>query len=135
MKCELARLKLSACLDGEIDGGLYSEMTSHLEHCQRCREEMESLAGMDALLKGLPRLVPSPGFTASTVALARELTLDTPGESWLRRAGNAILSASEMFLELLEPQERERTGSLDELNDIPTSFMGYAYFKALGWSR
>lgn len=53
---------------------------------------------------------------------------------FLRRAWEALLGYSE-FLNLLEPETPDGTRSLDEFGDIPASFIGYAYFKALGSQR
>ena len=43
-----------------------------------------------------------------------------------------MLEYCERFIELLEPEARVGTRSLDEFNDIPASFIGYAYFRILG---
>ena len=58
-----------------------------------------------------------------------------PSRQFLHRAWKAMLEYCERFIELLEPEARVGTRSLDEFNDIPASFIGYAYFRILGSQR
>lgn len=135
MKCEAIRVKLSAYMDGELDEAHHREIAGHLRLCPECRQELEELGGVDTLLKGLPRYGPAAGFAEAVVSGVREAVFPAPAEGFLRRAWKAALEYSERFLELLEPEARSGTRSLDEFDDIPASFIGYAYFKAIGLQR
>jgi predicted anti-sigma-YlaC factor YlaD len=42
---------LNAYLDGELKGGRLHQVQKHLTECSECREELESLQGLSALLK------------------------------------------------------------------------------------
>ena len=134
MNCEMAQRKLSAYLDGELDAALHQELAGHLRQCPGCREELEELGGVDTLLRSLPQYHPTADFTRVVLVLSRVQDPVAPGQSrpFLVRAWKAMLEYCERFIELLEPEARVGTRSLDEFNDIPASFIGYAYFRILG---
>lgn len=135
MKCENVQIKLSAYMDGELDPGLHEEIAGHLRQCPKCREELEELSSVDTLIRGLPQLSLSDEFAKAVVARVQDAVASEPKEHFLRRAWKVLLEYSEKFFELFEPESRIGTRSLDEFNDIPASFIGYAYFKVLGSQR
>ena len=53
---------LSAFLDGELDEVERSRLQRHLAECSACHQRMESLAQIDAMVKGLPQIEPSAQF-------------------------------------------------------------------------
>ena len=52
---------LNAYLDDELKGGRLHQVERHLAQCEACREELESLQGLSALLQE----VPAPEFTSN----------------------------------------------------------------------
>lgn len=59
MECSQIQENLSAYLDGELDPGEEAELKSHLEGCETCRSELESLRSTVKLVRSVPR-VPAP---------------------------------------------------------------------------
>jgi len=132
VNCERVQERLSAYMDGEVDGQLYREIAGHLNRCPQCREELEALGGVDAILRDLPQYVPTADFAKATAAKVQDTVFRGQRGHFLHRAWQALLEYSEKFLELLEPEASTGTGSLDEFNDIPAAFIGDAYFRLLG---
>lgn len=122
-------------MDDELDALLYREIAEHLKRCPECREELEELSNVDTLLRRLPSLNPPAGFAEIVVSGVQGTLSIEQGRHFLTRAWKTLLEHSEKFFELLEPETRVGTRSLDEFNDIPASFIGYAYFKVLGAQR
>lgn len=135
MKCEAIRLRLVAYMDGELDAELHGQFAAHLRQCADCRKELEALGDVDALVTSLPRYGPSPDFARILVSKVRYTVAPVRKDPILQRAWKTLLEYSGRFVELLEPETRVGTRSLDEFNDIPDSFIGYAYFKVLGPQR
>lgn len=122
-------------MDGELDAEFHREIAEHLKQCSECREELEELSGVDTLIRGLPRLSLSDDFAKVVVASVQNEDSFKPRKHYLRQAWKALLKYPEKFLELLESESSVGTRSLDEFNDIPASFIGYAYFRVLGSQR
>lgn len=122
-------------MDGELDAGQHRGVAEHLTQCAGCREELEELRGVDSLLEGLPQLSLSAEFAQIVATRAQETGLMERKPHLLSRAWNAMLEYSERFFELLQPESRIGSRSLDEFNDMPASFIGYAYFRVLGSQR
>jgi hypothetical protein len=135
VKCEKIQLKLSAYIDGEDDATTHLEIDDHLKRCPECREELEALSGVDILLRDQPQLSLPADFAKVVVSRAQDMASVEPRRVVLRWTWKTVLRFCEKFFELLEPQALIGTRSLDEFNDVPTSFMGYAYFKMLGSQR
>ena len=132
MICEMVRSKLSAYLDGELDGALHQEIAGHLHQCPECRVELEGFGGVDILLRSLPQYRPTADFAQVVVSRVQDRVAPGQSRPFLIRAWKFLLEHAEKFFELLEPEARVGTRSLDEFNDIPASFIGYAYFRILG---
>lgn len=64
---------LGAYLDGELHGGQLRKVESHLEECQNCRKEVQSLQALSAVL----HLAPLPDFPAPE-RLATDVALRLP---------------------------------------------------------
>lgn len=64
---------LGAYLDGELQGGQLRKVESHLEECQTCLEEYQSLQALSSALHA----VPAPDFPA-TERFATEVALRLP---------------------------------------------------------
>jgi anti-sigma factor (TIGR02949 family) len=54
MKCEVARPRLEAYLDGELDRASSDELETHLATCAACRAELASLEQLRDSLRSLP---------------------------------------------------------------------------------
>jgi anti-sigma factor RsiW len=66
---------LGAYLDGELHGGQLRKVEAHLQECQVCQEELQSLGALSATLQ----TAPLPEFPASE-RFARQVTLLLPRE-------------------------------------------------------
>jgi hypothetical protein len=55
MQCSRIQENLSAYLDGELDPGEEALLKSHLEGCEACRSELESLRSTVELVRSVPR--------------------------------------------------------------------------------
>ncbi len=49
----------------------------------------------------------------------------------IQRTGTYLVSFFEKLFNLLDPASSPNTHALEEFNDAPTSFIGYAYFRIL----
>ena len=132
MKCETVRTKLSVYMDNELDAELHARVAQHLGRCRECREELEQFKGIDTLLRNQPRCDMAPDFPGTMLSRVRERAGTEREGHFFGRAWKRLLEYSAGFMELLEPQTRPHSRSLDEFNDIPASFIGHAYFKILG---
>lgn len=64
MQCLVVRELLSPYLDGVLILAEQEEISAHLAVCPSCRAEFEILCDMVSILKDLPELSPSSGFSA-----------------------------------------------------------------------
>ena len=55
MNCRFVSEQLSAYLDDELEPGLAREVKEHLDGCEACRKELESLRELTGILHALPR--------------------------------------------------------------------------------
>ncbi len=62
MKCEDVRENLWLYDRNELPAGLKNSITSHLEHCAACTEEIGQFRQVEAALDSLPGMEPSPFF-------------------------------------------------------------------------
>ena len=61
---------LGAFMDGELQGGQLRKVEVHLEECQACQEELQSLQDLSAMLHSAPLPnFPAPERLAAEVAL------------------------------------------------------------------
>jgi len=60
MQCSEIQENLSAYLDGELDPAGAAELESHLEGCESCRSELESLRSTVELVRSVPRVQAPP---------------------------------------------------------------------------
>jgi len=71
--CPIADEDLLAFVDAELLPAERTRVEDHVATCLTCRRETERLAAVNALVRGLPRIEPSPDFeTAMWRRLARE---------------------------------------------------------------
>ena len=61
-RCDQARDRLSAYLDQRLDLQERGEVERHLEACQGCRQELESLQATVQLLHQVPQVLPARSF-------------------------------------------------------------------------
>jgi len=64
-ECDNVREWLSPYLDDELDAGERQRVTSHLESCQACREELDSLRKTVSLVRRMPVIEPRHSFAIS----------------------------------------------------------------------
>ncbi|MEI7481449.1 MAG: zf-HC2 domain-containing protein [Elusimicrobiota bacterium] len=80
-RCKISA-KLSAYMDGELEYQDLAVVKEHLAACTFCAGELKNLAAIDAGIRQLPAVEPSPFFAARVAASAR--TVDRYGVA-LRR--------------------------------------------------
>jgi hypothetical protein len=106
MNCRFVSEQLSAYLDDELEAGLASELKEHLDACETCRKEFESLRELTRTLHALPRRpAPEDMQREVTSRIERALLLGKPaarrGVVVLRRVfGGAALAAAVTLLAL-----------------------------------
>jgi anti-sigma factor RsiW len=126
---------MSAYLDGELDKESSRAIASHTELCEPCREYLNGLQGIDALIGDLPRIEVSQGFTRQVVARAKKWEELALGK---RRGISAFASFMQLFEALLDALARDKaplTHTLDEFGDFPPLSMSCIYFQILGQSK
>lgn len=88
MKCESVREKLTAYLDGELEGERGSAIRGHLRGCDACRQTAADEAALRDGLRSLPPLDPPASLWAGVQArLAAEEVRDAERPTWRRALG------------------------------------------------
>ena len=64
-QCDLVRELLSPYIDDELDPAERQRVDSHLESCQSCREEFDSIRKTISLVQSLPVIEPKRSFAIS----------------------------------------------------------------------
>jgi len=86
MNCEAARECIVLAAYGELADDQAHQLEQHLASCERCRQEMEAVAGLQKAMSVLPVSEPSPSLLARTrVRLDEALDEMPPGGFLLRR--------------------------------------------------
>lgn len=132
MKCSEISKRMSAYLDGELDSRLTQEISTHMDYCPSCRQELEELSGVDGLLTSMPRHELPSKFADEVVLTLRKMECPHEPQGTFQRAWMWLMEWFESFLDLLQVDKKLSTRTLEEFNDIPASFIGHAYFKILG---
>lgn len=131
MKCNDVLERISAYLDGETEPAVSGEISRHLEECSACRTEFERFSEVDEAVRELPRYEVSPGFAAKVVSISRRSEAHGPKPSLMERTLAAILRVLEELIRVFSPETPHDTNTLDEFGDMPSSFIGHAYFRIL----
>ena len=135
MKRDRFGKRLSAYKDGELDGELSEQISSHLRQCPACREELAELDRVDSLVKKMTELVPGECFSLRIIAGISLEERARPGFSpFYRRAAQRVLQFALSFHDLLSGEDT-RPAALDEFKDFPPLSMSSAYFGAAGLYR
>ncbi|PIU18845.1 MAG: hypothetical protein COT18_09680 [Elusimicrobia bacterium CG08_land_8_20_14_0_20_59_10] len=71
--CSGINRKLSAYLDWELVAEDFSVVKEHIDACPACAEELRLLVAVDAAIKQLPAVEPTPFFAAKVSAAARAM--------------------------------------------------------------
>jgi anti-sigma factor RsiW len=133
MDCSRIGGRLSAFSDNELDGETSRLVEQHLDACPQCRAYLREWSEVDELVHGLPRIDPSPDFTARVVSAAMR-TSDAASRRTVSLASRlrlAVARLSEAVFSLFEPGAAETTRTLDELGDCPPLSISFVYFKLL----
>lgn len=85
MRCEEARLLISAGLDKELEGIGVAQLRTHLAECRTCSFEQDALAATVRLLRELPAADPPPGLRRRIGYALQEIERSADG----RRTGFA----------------------------------------------
>lgn len=84
MSCRRAASLISALIDGELCGNEALRVRDHLERCECCRREYESLLQTKRLLSSLKPVEPRPEFEREIVIRVRQACHEP---EWRRRIG------------------------------------------------
>ncbi|MDQ3369844.1 MAG: zf-HC2 domain-containing protein, partial [Myxococcota bacterium] len=68
MKCDDVRPRLTAYLDGELEGDRGTVVRGHLRSCEACRQVASDEAALRDGLRALPTLDPPPAMWATIQA-------------------------------------------------------------------
>lgn len=86
MNCELAQESIVLAVYGELADDRAHQLEQHLASCERCRAEMEAVAGLHKAMSVLPPAEPTPSLLARTrVRLDEALDAMPQGGFFLRR--------------------------------------------------
>jgi len=66
MNCDLAQENIVLAVYGELPDDRAHPLEQHLAQCERCRQEMEAVAGLQKAMSVLPIVEPSPSLVART---------------------------------------------------------------------
>ncbi|HEY6446763.1 MAG TPA: HEAT repeat domain-containing protein [Acidobacteriaceae bacterium] len=66
MNCDLAQETIVLAVYGELPDDRAHQLELHLAQCERCRHEMEAVAGLQKAMAVLPVIEPSPSLVART---------------------------------------------------------------------
>lgn len=97
--------KLGAYLDGELNPRARLEVETHLKECEACREELEALRHLSALLKDTPQeeFIPPQQFKAQVLLQISRLP-DNPQNATLHRTwlwlGPVLVFVSLLFIQV-----------------------------------
>lgn len=130
--CDEVSGRISSYIDGELSRCVSEKVSEHIRSCERCRREYEELVGIDVALRESLRLELPGDFARSVAAAARSMPAAMTRPGVAARMRSSLRAFLEEFFDLLGPAASPGTGALDEFNDVPASFIGYAYFRALG---
>ena len=78
MNCQIAQNLLSAYLDRELPGDQMIALRSHVERCNECSTELESLRALKSDLATLPSIEIRSGFSQDVMRLVREEPAQSP---------------------------------------------------------
>ncbi len=86
MNCDLAQENIVLAVYGELPDDRAHQLEQHLAQCERCRQEMEAVAGLQKAMAVLPMIEPSPSLLARTrLRLDEALDALPHGGFFLRR--------------------------------------------------
>ena len=88
MKCGEITTRLGRWFDGELEGEAAREVSTHLEACSRCAEEVRQWRRVDEFLFVEPN---TDGFLGSTLSVLARERRGTPGW-WLKIAAAAVMA-------------------------------------------
>ena len=119
-KCDKTKGMLSAYIDQRLSLKEQREVEYHLEACQRCQEELDSLRATVGLLHRVPQVLPSRSFAIAEVKPVPRRTA-----VWALRAATSVAA---VFLMLLFASDLinlfEVTPSLVDERGAPPSTLG-----------
>jgi hypothetical protein len=86
MNCELAQESIVLAVYGELPDDRAHQLDQHLAQCERCRQEMDAVEGLQKAMSVVPVLEPSPSFVArARLRLDEALDAMPHGGFFLRR--------------------------------------------------
>ncbi len=127
------RSKLSAYIDGELDGDLSEKISLHLRDCAACKKELAELERVDSLVAGIPNLEPHESFASQIIAGISTREQDHPYRApFIKHVLANFLQLADSIFELISGHKHETTATLDEFSDFPPLSMSHAYFQIIG---
>lgn len=115
----LAADRLQEFLEGDLAGGERRQVVAHLDGCAPCRIQLQEWEVVFQSLTSLPRLEPSPGFSARVMEAYEASGARAPAPAGLERIlawGEGAMGAAARLL----PSSRKGWGWLSALAAVPT---------------
>lgn len=98
MQCPEAQNRLSAYLDRELDPGLSRELALHLDDCPACRNQLESLSSLTAMLAADVIPEPPAALAGRILAASRRPHAASPVILWWSELSRAMRAAAVIML-------------------------------------
>lgn len=67
MDCKTVLERINAYLDGELPGNVMQSVEQHISQCRGCKEELQSIRALNAMLDRAPEMVVPRDFAKETV--------------------------------------------------------------------
>jgi hypothetical protein len=85
MKCDLAQQSIALAVYGELPDEAAHQLEQHLQTCEECRREMESVRNLQAAMSLYPVHEPSAGLMARARMRLDEALDNMPHGNWVQR--------------------------------------------------
>lgn len=132
MKCREVVSRMAAYIDEELEPTLAERISAHISHCSSCKEELQAFSSIDAMLRDLPRNSLPAAFSAGVLDATERTAYSSDHRGFFGVLWSTLFDRLEQLFNLLQAESAPRTKSLEEFNDVPSSFIGHAYFKIIG---
>ncbi len=132
MKCQEVVSRMAAYVDEELEPTLAEKISAHISRCPSCKEELRAFSGIDTMLRNLPRDSLPAAVAARVLGAAGGTEYHRAPSGFFRTVWSTIFDRLEQLFDLLQTESAPRTKSLEEFNDVPSSFIGHAYFRIIG---
>jgi len=129
MKCSNVHKRLSAYHDHELADDKALGIAKHIEICDVCRKEYETLQNIDSVLNGLPEMTVPKTFPQKLYRSLNRQQHQAKRGVHVRQPLFFIKTLIESILLSILKQPSIQGDFLEEFYDLPPNSMGRIYFK------